>query len=462
MDAARIRSELVQLGRLAAPLVVSQLSQVGMGFTDTVMAGRISAADLGAIAIGTTLWLPAYLGCLGVLMAIAPLVAGSYGAGRFDRIREWFGQGLWTAFALAVGSVALTRALPSAMPWIGIDPAIAPTIDGYVKAVAWGMPGACAYLAMRFVSEGVGNTRPMMYIQLGALVVNAIGNYVFMFGALGVPAMGAVGAGWSTALVLWMDALAMLAVIVYDRRLRAFRPPAPPYLPDLVRQLRLIRLGVPIALTTLMEVGMFAAVTLLMGSLGTVAVAGHQVALNYAALVFMVPLGLSLATTIRVGHARGRGDFGAARLAGLTGIGTTTAFMCLSALVMLAVPRHIVAIYTHDPAVSAMAVSLLYIAAAFQIFDGLQVAVIGALRGLKDTSWPMLINFVSYWLIGLPLAYLLGIGRAFGPKGLWLGLTAGLLTASALLLLRFNLLTRAHAAKPKAASCAPPAGGEPG
>jgi len=461
MDAARIRSELVQLGRLAAPLVVSQLSQVGMGFTDTVMAGRISAADLGAIAIGTTLWLPAYLGCLGVLMALAPLVAGSYGAGRFDQIRAWFGQGLWLAFALAVGAVVITCALPQVVPWIGIDPAIAPTIDGYVKAVAWGMPGACAYLAMRFVSEGVGNTRPMMYIQLGALVVNGIGNYVFMFGALGVPAMGAVGAGWSTALVLWLDALAMLVVIVYDRRLRAFRPPAPPYLPDLARQIRLIRLGVPIALTTLMEVGMFAAVTLLMGSLGTVAVAGHQVALNYAALVFMVPLGLSLATTIRVGHARGRGDMGAARLAGLTGVGTATGFMCLSALIMIAVPRHIVAIYTHDPAVSAMAVSLLFIAAAFQVFDGLQVSVIGALRGLKDTTWPMLINFVSYWLVGLPLAYVLGISRAFGPKGLWVGLTVGLVTASTMLLVRFHVLTRAHAAEPGTAR-ATRTGGEPG
>jgi MATE family multidrug resistance protein len=284
----------------------------------------------------------------------------------------------------------------------------------------------------------------MMYIQLGALAANVGGNYVFMFGALGVPAMGAVGAGWSTAIVMWINALAMLGVVVLDGRLQPCRPLDRSCLPEIRRLLTLLRVGVPIALTTLMEVGMFAAVTLLMGSLGTTAVAGHQVALNYAALVFMVPLGLSLATTVRVGHARGRGDPDGARLAGLTGIAVSTGFMCLSAVIMLAAPGPIVAIYTDDPAVSAMAVSLLFIAAVFQVFDGLQVSVLGALRGLKDTAWPMAITFVAYWLVGLPLAYVLGISRAFGPRGLWLGLVAGLLTAGVLLSLRFRRLTRAR------------------
>ncbi len=439
---ARIGPEIRRIGRMAGPLVVGQLSQVGMGFTDTVMAGRLGPVDLGAVAIGSTLWIPVYLACVGVMMAMSPTVAHHEGAGRRPSISRLYRQSLWLSGALAVLGFIVTSQVGVVMSWIGVDPAIVPVTEDYLDAIAWGMPGVCFYLGLRFVSEGLGHTRPVMYIQLLALVANVPGNYVLMYGALGNPAMGAVGAGWSSALVLTAAAAGMLGYVASRSRFRAYRLFRRPERPDPDELLPLLRLGLPIALVTVLEVGLFTAVGLLMGSLGAVAVAGHQIAINYAALMFMIPLGVSLATTVRVGQASGAGDIEEARLAGFVGMGMATGAMLISALFMLAAPGLIVGMYTTDQAVSAVARSLLLMAAVFQVSDGLQAGALGALRGLKDTRYPVLVTFVAYWMIGLPIGWSIGIGRALGPQGLWVGLVAGLTFAALLLSLRFWRISR--------------------
>jgi len=434
--------ELRALARLATPLVIGQMSQVGMGLTDTIMAGRLGTIDLAAVAIGSTVWLPVYLTCLGVFMAVSPIVATLHGAGRAAQVGRTWGQALWLAAAFGACALPATIALGSALGPLGIDARIVPTSAAYLRAVAWGMPGACLFMAARFLHEGSGHTRTVMAVQLVALVANAIGNYVFMYGAAGFPALGAVGAGWSTATVFWLEGVALALAAARSRRFAACALRDGLGRPNLAVLRTITGLGIPIALSVLMEVGMFTGVSLLMGTLGAVPVAAHQVALNYAAFMFMMPLGVSLAATVRVGQAAGRGDRAGLQLAGYAGMALATSAMALSACIMLLFPGPIVRLYTPDPAVREVAMKLLFLAAAFQLSDGLQVAAAGALRGLKDTRRPMLITFVAYWIIGLPVAWFLGISNALGPGGLWLGLVAGLTSAAAALTWRFHRLSR--------------------
>ncbi len=437
----QLRAEAKVLARLGAPLIVSQLSQVGMGFTDTIMAGRLSALDLAAVALGSSLFMPVYLACVGVLLALSPSTAQLVGAAAQEEIGPLFRQGLWLALALALLATPAVVGIGAAMAPFAVAANLRPITQAYLNAIAWGMPAVCLYLAGRYVAEGVGQTRPIMYIQLAALPLNAFGNWVLMFGHLGAPHLGAAGAGWSSAAVLWCDALLISAYLAWQRRFRYLALWSRFEAPDPAALRRLLRLGVPIALTIVLEVGLFSAVALLMGRLGAVATAAHQVALNYAALMFMIPLGLSMAVTIRVGQLAGAGATTAVRRAGYVGMGMGAALMGVSALVMVAAPGSIVALYTDDAAVSALAVQLLAIAALFQLSDGIQVTAMGALRGLKDTAWPLAVNMVSYWGIGLPLAWYWGLHRGLGARGLWYGLVCGLTCAALLLAVHFGRRT---------------------
>lgn len=434
--------EVQELARLGGPLVVTQVSQVGMAVTDTIMAGRLSPLDLAAVALGSSLFTPVYLACVGILLALSPSVAHLTGARREQDIGPLFRQGLWLALLLAVLATPAVVWTAALMPLFGVAADMQPLTGDYLAAFAWGMPAVCVYLAARYVSEGRGFTRPVMYIQLLALVLNGLGNWVLMFGKLGFPALGAEGAGWSSAIVLWVDAALMLTILHRHPRFRHLALLRRPERPEIAALWRLLRLGVPIGATIVMEVGLFSAVALFMGRFGTVAVAAHQVAINYAAMMFMIPLGLSLAITVRVGHAAGAGDRAGERLAGLVGMGMGLAVMSVSALVMVLAPRFIIGLYTADAAVLGLAVGLLQMAALFQLSDGLQVSAMGALRGLKDTTWPMIANLLAYWGVGLPLGWYLGFGAGLGPRGLWLGLVGGLTVAAVLLAARFLWQTR--------------------
>lgn len=423
--------------RLGGPLLVNNVSIAGMGFTDTVMAGRLSAQDLAAVAIGSAFHIFFYLAGLGTLMAMSPLVAHTYGAGHGERVGPLARQALWLSQIIALALIVPMLFVKPILVAIGIAPEIVPKAQGFVYAICCGLPAIMAFLALRFVSEGIGWTRPIMFTAIVGLVSNVIGCYVFMYGKLGFPALGAVGTGVSNALVMWI----MFAVMLrYVRRHRIYHPlglfshfdwPRPKVLGEI------LTLGLPIGGAVLSEGALFVAAAFIMGTMGATVVAAHQIALNYAALMFMIPLSLHSATTIHVGHALGRGDFAGGRFAGFAGIAMCGGFMACSALVILFLGPQIAALYTEDPAVRTLAAGLLLMAAIFQISDGLQVGGAGALRGFKDARVPMLLSLLAYWGVGFPLAYGLGVVANLGPRSVWVGLIAGLTVCALLLNLRY-------------------------
>lgn len=436
-----MKREIRLNARLAGPIVLAQVAQVAMGFTDTVMAGRLGPLDLGAIAVGVNLWILPYLFCVGLLMAVSSMTSHFFGAARFGAIRDLMEQAGRTVLVLSVLAVGSIWLMAHGLFLLHLDDGITRVAAAYVKAVSFGMPAIVGYLALRFLSEGIGYTKPMMIIQLIALLANVLANWVFMFGKLGVPAMGAEGAGWATALVMWLQLFLLLGYILRHRRYR-FIWITPAEAREWRKTREMLRVGAPIAVSLVAEVGMFAAVALLMGKLGVTEVAAHQVALNVAAMAFMIPLGISSATTVRVGHALGEGRTWLVRFRGFVGIGFAAACMTLTASVLFLFPQDIVAVYTADPQVRDLAVKLLLMAAIFQLSDGIQISANGALRGMKDTFYPMMITLVVYWLWGLPLSWYLGFSRQIGPQGLWMGLVAGLTLSAIWLVWRFLRLTR--------------------
>jgi len=442
---SRIERDARAIARLGGPLLANNLAIAGMGFADTVMAGRLGAADLATVAIGSSvynLWM--FFG-LGVLMGLSPVVAHAWGAGQEARIGGYFRQALWLAFALALLlglGVGHARFILEA---VGIEPALVGPASRYCLAVALGMPGLMLFFALRFMSEGIGWTRPIMYIAFAGLATNVFGNWVFMYGRLGAPALGAVGCGVASAIVMWVMAAAMLAYVARHRVYRPLRLFAAFEAPDRGRLRELLGVGLPIAGSIVSEGSLFVAAALLIGTFGAIAIAAHQVAINYATFMFMVPLALHSATTIRVGHALGRREVRAARFAGFVGIGLCACVMLISAVGILLVNDAIAQMYTPDPPVRELAASLLLLAALFQVSDGIQVGASGALRGYKDTRTPMLLNFASYWLIGFPVAWWLGVVADRGPTGVWIGLVVGLSVCATLLMLRY-VRTSARAA----------------
>ncbi len=442
MTFSRYREEAAATLRLGGPLIAAQLAYISMGFVDAVMAGRLSARDLAAVAVGANLFWPASFAWAAVLISISPTVAHAFGAGDRQAIGHSVRQGLWLAVLMSVGGFLSVRESYLFLGFVGIAPELIPITTGFLKAVAWGVPGLCLFQVLRSYSEGISQTRPVMYTSIAALATNIFGDYVLIYGKFGLPRMGAVGCGVATAVVMWVDAAIMAVYIVTRKIYEPDRVFAKFERPNWAELRKLLRLGVPMSASWFMEASLFAAVALLIGTLGTTAVAGHQIALNVAAITFMVPLGISMAITVRVGQAMGRGDPPAARLAGFAGISLAAAFMAVCALTMLTFPNLIARIYTPDPLVRQMGVTLLHMAAIFQISDGMQVSAAGALRGLKDTKVPMLITLVAYWIIGMPLGYTLGIVLGGGARAMWIGIICGLTVAAALLNTRFYLRTK--------------------
>jgi MATE family multidrug resistance protein len=443
----RLRREVAVTGRLAAPIVGGQLALMGLSFTDTVMAGQLGAAALGAVAVGASSWSAVNFFVLGTLLAVPPFVSQMAAAGRRRAVGAFFRQVVWVALGLGLAAVAVVANLRPLLEAIAVEPAIVPTIEGYLRALVWGIPAWCLYLALRFTSEGLGETRPVLYFGLLGLPVNAVANQLFMFGAFGLPGLGAVGCGYATALVWTAQALAMALYVARRPAYRGLHLFARLDAPRPRRIGEVLRVGLPIAVTLFVEGSIFTAVALLLGSMGTEVVAGHMVALNFAAIVFMVPLGISMAMTVRVGDALGRRDGAALRFRAGVGIGLALVWQALAAAVMLALPRAVARIYTDDPAVVEVAVSLLFFAALFQLSDGVQVSAAAALRGIKDTRLPMLVVVVAYWLFGLPSGWWLAYRRGWGAEGMWAGLVVGLTVAAALLAVRFERASRRLAAR---------------
>ena len=431
--------------RLAGPLVVNNLAVAGMGFADAVMAGRLGATTLAAVAVGSSTWFLAFTLGLGILMAISPISAQLHGAGRRKKIGRYTRQGIYFALGLGVPLIFVGQyVVEPALTSIGIDPGFRDLTVGYTKAILFGAPGIFIFLALRFTTEGIGHTRPIMYSSIFALACNVFLNWVFMYGNLGAPALGAVGCGIASAISMWMVALALMGYIIISpryRELKIFSRLAPPRLGVLKE---IVLLGIPIAITITAEAGLFNAVSILVGTLGATITAAHQIALNFAATMFMVPLGLSSAATIQVGQLIGAEDYRRARIAGAAGIALCGLFMTMSAIFMLIFRDAVVGLYTDDPAVLGIALSLLAMVTIFQIADGVQIGAAAVLRGYKDTRYAMVINIFAYWVIAFPFAYMAAKVWRSPPNTIWASFVFGLTIAAVLLTWRFVRLSKAR------------------
>ncbi len=439
----RLARELKEMLRLALPLVTGQLSAIGMNVIDAMLAGHLDAHTLGAVAVGTSVWSLALVAAIGVMFALPPSVAQLNGASRRAEIGPLFRQALWLAVSLGILlCIGVRFGGPLLVGAIGVDPALVPDVTRFLHAISFGAPALALFFALRGLSEGFGLTRPTMYFSvLGLALLGPLG-YVLMYGRLGVPALGALGSGIATACVLWIEALAFLFYVATRRHYRALRLFAHFDAPNPAAIRGLLHIGIPMGVSVFMEASLFVAVALAIGTLGTDVVASHQIAINVASVTFMVPLGIAMATTVRVGHAVGRGDVEGVRDAGFAGLLLTLMAQGASALLMLTVPRYIAALYTADATVIALAAQLLILAGLFQFSDGMQVAASGALRGMKDTRVPMLITTFAYWGVGMPVGWWLAFPLGYGARGMWMGLIAGLSMAAILLSLRFWRLAR--------------------
>lgn len=427
--------------RIGVPLIFNNLFSIGVAVADTLMAATLGATQLAGVAIGSGIWIALFLLGLGIVMALGPTVAQHFGAGRHFAIGADTRQGLWLALAISVPIIVAMRGATSVMVWIGVDPTVTVLAQGYLDALSFGVPGAYAYHALKQMSEGVGRTVPIMIVMAIALPLNVLLNYAFMFGRFGAEPLGAIGCGLGNGITFWIMFVLLATHVLRSAHYRPFALASVWEGPARATLLRLAALGLPIGISLFLQSGLFTTVALLMGALGTVAVAAHQVALNYSGLVFMVPLGLAMALTVCVGQAAGREDFhGAARI-GVTGIVLCGALAVVSGTTTLIFAQAIADRYSADADVAALAVKLFRVAAFLQLCDGIQVAAAFALRGMKDTRVPLLMNAFSYWAIGFTLAWTLGIGLDHGAVGIWIGLTLALGVAGLLLVARFFWLT---------------------
>lgn len=433
---------------LAIPVIIAQISQTAMGVVDTIMAGAYSATDMAAVAVGTSIWLPAILFGHGLLLALTPVIAQLNGAGRRDRIAHQVRQGFWLASGVSVLIIAVIYNSKFVIDMMhNIDPALADKAVGYLHAIMWGAPGYLFFQVVRNQCEGLSKTKPGMVIGFIGLLVNIPINYIFIYGKFGMPELGGVGCGVATGSVYWIMFLMMRWYAKHAPAQRDIKLVAGARRgPDWAALKRLIGIGMPVALALFFEVTLFAVVALLVSPLGIVSVAGHQIALNFSALMFVLPLSLGVGATIRVGHRLGEGSVEGARIAAYAAVAVGVAMASCSALFTAAFREQIALLYNDNPEVVAMASHLMLLAAIYQISDSIQVIGSGILRGYKDTRAIFYITFIAYWILGLPSGYLLAmtdyILPAMGPSGFWIGFIIGLTFAALMMALRMRWLQR--------------------
>ncbi|MFB4502664.1 MdtK family multidrug efflux MATE transporter [Enterobacter hormaechei subsp. xiangfangensis] len=439
--------EARQLLALAIPVIVAQVAQTAMGFVDTVMAGGYSATDMAAVAIGTSIWLPAILFGHGLLLALTPVIAQLNGSGRRDRVAHQVREGFWLAgFVSVLITIVLWNAGYIIRAMHNIDPALADKAVGYLRALLWGAPGYLFFQVARNQCEGLAKTKPGMVMGFIGLLVNIPVNYIFIYGHFGMPELGGVGCGVATAAVYWVMFGSMLTYIKHARSMRDIRNDTTFSTPDWSMLTRLTQLGLPIALALFFEVTLFAVVALLVSPLGIIDVAGHQIALNFSSLMFVLPMSLAAAVTIRVGFRLGQGSTLDAQTAARTGLGVGVCMAVCTALFTVLLREQIALLYNDNPEVVTLASHLMLLAAIYQISDSIQVIGSGVLRGYKDTRSIFFITFIAYWVLGLPCGYILALTDLvvdrMGPAGFWMGFIIGLTSAAIMMMLRMRFLQR--------------------
>ena len=425
---ATLRREIRPTVSLAAPVVIAEVGWVSMQIVDIAMVGRLGPEAIGAVGVGSALFLALSVFGMGLLLGLDTLVSQAFGARDRPACDGWLRHGVVLALVLTAPLGLLAWIAGSRLDVWGFDPAVLALVRPYFGIVAWSLPLLLLYAAFRRYLQAVSMVRPIMIALVTANVVNAAANWALIFGNLGAPALGVDGAGWATC-ISRAYMVVVLAVAISRRGLRPWTLVSGVRIASLRR---LLGLGWPAATQAMLEYGAFAAVTMLAARLEPATLAAHQIVINLAGLTYMVPLGISAAGAVRVGHAVGRRDAAGASGAGWTAIALGTGFMASAAATFLLVPRAILGLFTVDAGVVEVGVSLILIAALFQIFDGLQGVATGALRGLGDTRTPMLLNLAGHWMVGLPVGYLLCFVIGWGVLGLWIGVSAGLLLVGSL------------------------------
>jgi MATE family multidrug resistance protein len=419
----RVQQEFRQIVSLAVPVVVAELGWVFMSVVDTIMAGRLGPLAIASVSLGSAGYEVLALAGIGLVLGLDTVVSQAFGAGRLKECDDWLWQGLYVA-AAACGPLLLgIWATPVLMRAVGVGREIVDATVPFLGALGWSLPPLLAYATLRRYLQGMSVVRPVMFTLISANVVNAAGNWVLM------QHYGVEGIAWSTCLarIYMAVVLAVVAVTRNPSLARRFR------LPDRALVTRLLRLGLPASGQMLLEVGVFGTATVLAGKLTAEALAAHQVAVNIAATTYMVPLGVSSAAAVAVGQAIGRGDPEGARRAGWLSLALGAGFMSVAALVLLAAPGPLVRIFTRDAGVLSIAIPLMLVAALFQVFDGIQVVATGVLRGAGNTRLPMAADLVAHWMLGLPAGYVLCFVLGWGVRGIWIGLSIGLMAAALLL-----------------------------
>jgi len=437
-ERANLSRELRAMVTLAVPVVLSELGWMAMGVVDTIMVGRLGPAAIGAVALGNAIcYTPSIFG-VGLMLGLDTLVSQAYGRKDHDECHRWLAQGVYLACIAAVPIMLGIWLASFFIGRVGIAAEVAGPASEYLRLLNWGTLPLLLYGATRRYLQGVGQVRVITVTYVLANLVNWFGNWALIYGKLGFPALGVNGSAISTALSRVIMATALLGFAWRYERGRGHPLFHHWAAPQVARLKRLLQLGAPAAGQILLEVGAWNLATLSAGYLTPVALATHQIVLNYASVTYMVPLGISAAAAVSVGHAVGAGDAARARRAGWMALGLGTSFMLLAALMFLLWPRPLIELFSRDPRVLAVGPGLLGIVAAFEIFDGIQTVSTGALRGLGETHAPMWANLVGYWVLGLPLGFFLCFGLGWGIYGLWIGLTLALIVIALALLLRWR------------------------
>lgn len=440
------REEVQRLVRLALPILLAQVAQTAMTLVDTIMAGRYSAIDLAAISVASSFWLPIILTSQGIIMALTPIIAQLNGAQKHDQIPNATQQALWLTLLVMIPAGVMLYTSPYLLVLMDVSPEMSLKTTRYLHAMLYGLPAYLFYQVLRNYAEGLSHTIPSMIIGFAGLLLNIPLNYVLIYGVWIFPELGGVGCGVASAIVMWFMAFAMLYYVLKSPSYSRFRLFQTYIAWEWATINRIFRLGAPIALALFCEVTLFTVVALLLSPLGPEIVASHQVALNFSSLIFMLPLSLGYAVTIRVGHSIGENDQTQARRSVITGLMVGLTMTTITATATILGRQWISEQYTQDPFVVTLAAHLIIFAAIYQFSDTIQAISSGALRGYKDTKAIFMITLFSYWMIGIPVGVVLGltdlITDKMGPQGFWIGIIIGLTTAAALLATRLKKTVR--------------------
>jgi len=435
-----LRADFMLTLRLALPLIIAEIGWMSMGIVDTIMVGRLpdSAVAIGATGLGQSLYHSIAIFGGGLLLGLDTFVSQAYGRKDLNDARLSLVNGLFLAVALTPILMLIALCWSPLMQHFGISAELVEPMRPFLRALNWGTLPLLAYFALRRYLQAVNVVIPIMFALISANIVNLVGDWALIYGHLGLPAMGITGSGWATCVArIYMAGVLVVTLLGVESK-RSLPRWTGEVRVDLRRVAALLKLGTPAATQIFLEIGAFSAATALIARLGPVPLSGHEIALNCAALSFMVPLGISSAAAVRVGQQLGRKDAAGARRAGWSAIVLGAGFMTCSGLVFVSIPMWISRLFSPDPVVIRTGARLLLVAAAFQLFDGLQTVATGALRGSGDTKTPMLANFVAYWLIGLPVGYFFCFKLGWGAVGIWIGLCGGLMIIGSALLLTWH------------------------